>query len=128
MQPVFVEASTGRLINPAGGDCPYTGVELVWNASNAWICMQVRDTHVLVIGALAAQAGPTHCLGSLQDTVGVLESHACCSKYASHVLTHKSCTSHHVDRMRAMVLHGVLCTPCMWHTLRQAGYLAVLRV
>lgn len=41
LKPVFVEPSTGRLINPASAECPYTGVELVWNASNAWICMQV---------------------------------------------------------------------------------------
>lgn len=39
---VFVEPSTGRLVSPAGPQCPYTGVELVWNANNVWICMQVR--------------------------------------------------------------------------------------
>lgn len=42
-KPAFMEPTTGRLVDPQGPDCPYTGVELVWNASNAWICMQVAE-------------------------------------------------------------------------------------
>eukprot|EP00775_Hariotina_reticulata_P013287 gene13287-13418_t len=44
-EAVFVEPATGQQIRPSSPCCPYTGVELVWNSSNAWICMQAPQPH-----------------------------------------------------------------------------------
>lgn len=41
--PIFIEPTTGECFSPE--DCPYEGVESVWNHQNFWVCMQMPEPH-----------------------------------------------------------------------------------
>jgi len=41
--PTFIEPTTGECFSME--DCPYDGVEFVWNNQNFWVCMQQPEPH-----------------------------------------------------------------------------------
>jgi hypothetical protein len=43
LSPLFLEPTTGRRYSMS--DCPYEGVEAIWNTHNYWVCMQLPEPH-----------------------------------------------------------------------------------